>query len=72
MKTEKIKIYTEFIRLDAALKLGGIAETGGEAKLMVQNGEVFVNGEQCLMRGKKLRPNDYVETQDIRLEVESA
>ena len=57
---KKIKIDTEFIRLDSLLKLSGIAQTGGHAKILVQNGEVLVNGEICLMRGKKIRENDVV------------
>lgn len=58
---EIIKIETEFVRLDAFLKLSGTVDTGGQAKLAIQNGEVLVNGEPCLMRGKKLRPGDRVE-----------
>ena len=61
MQTETIKIETPFIRLDALLKFAGAAETGGEAKLLIQNGEVKVNGEVCTMRGKKLCPGDRVE-----------
>lgn len=57
---EKILIHTEFIKLDSLLKLAGLAETGGEAKLLIQNGQVEVNGEVCTMRGKKLRPGDSV------------
>ena len=51
----------DFIRLGDFLKLQGLCETGGMAKLAVQNGEVKVNGEVCLMRGKKLRDGDEVE-----------
>lgn len=58
---EKIEIYTDFIKLDSLLKLAGIAETGGDAKLMVQDGEVKLNGETCLMRGKKIFPGDKVK-----------
>ena len=50
---DKIGIHSEFIKLDAFLKLSGLAETGGEAKLMVADGEVLVNGEVCTQRGKK-------------------
>lgn len=57
---EKILIHTEFIKLDSLLKLAGLVETGGEAKLLIQNGHVEVNGEVCTMRGKKLRPGDSV------------
>ena len=55
---ESIEISTEFIRLDALLKLPGLVDTGGQAKFVIQNGEVSVNGETCTMRGKKLRSGD--------------
>ena len=55
-----IEIKTEFIKLDAFLKFAAVCGTGGEAKLMIENGEVFVNGEACTMRGKKLRPGDTI------------
>ena len=61
MKNEIITITTEFIRLDALLKLGGALDTGGQAKFVIQNGEVEVNGEVCTMRGKKMRDVDYAE-----------
>ncbi len=54
----KLVIYDPFIRLCDALKFAGIAETGGIAKLMILDGEVLVNGEVCLMKGKKLYPGD--------------
>lgn len=57
---DKILIHTEYIKLDSLLKLAGLAETGGEAKLLIQDGQVQVNGEVCAMRGKKLRPGDSV------------
>ena len=57
---EKILIHTEFIKLVSLLKLAGLVETGGEAKLLIQNGQVEVNGEVCTMRGKKLRAGDTV------------
>ncbi len=57
---EKITITTEFIKLDALLKFSGLADTGGEAKILIQNGEVTVNGEVCTMRGKKIRSGDTV------------
>ena len=58
---DKIEINTEFIKLDAFLKFSGMCETGGEAKLCIEDGLVKVNGEVCTMRGKKLRPGDTVE-----------
>ena len=60
----KISIQTEYIRLDAFLKLAAIVDTGGMAKQMIQAGNVCVNGEVCLMRGKKLREGDTVYTID--------
>lgn len=66
---DRIGIHSEFIKLDAFLKLSGLAETGGEAKLMVADGEVLVNGEVCTQRGKKLRPGDTVSFGGETLEV---
>ena len=61
MSEERIKINTEFIKLQDLLKFAGAVETGGEAKLLIQDGEVKVNGEPCIMRGKKLYPGDQAE-----------
>ena len=58
---EKIEITTEFIRLDAFLKFTAVVATGGEAKLLIQDGMVKVNGETCLQRTKKLHNGDVVE-----------
>ena len=58
MKT--ITITTEFIKLQDLLKFANLVETGGEAKELIQGGEVQVNGETCTMRGKKIRPGDAV------------
>ena len=69
MERNKIGISSDFIRLDAALKLSGAVETGGQAKAAVQNGEVCVNGELCLMRGKKLRSGDWFLFQGKEYEV---
>ena len=55
---EEIVINTEFIKLDSALKFANMAESGGEAKTMVQDGYVSVNGEVCTQRGRKLRDGD--------------
>ena len=51
----------DFIRLDSALKLASLVSTGGHAKIVIQSGEVKVNGEICEMRGKKMRPGDVAE-----------
>jgi len=56
----EIPIRTEFIRLDAFLKLANAVESGGQAKLDIQQGRVRVNGEVCPLRGKKLHPGDAV------------
>ena len=58
MESHEIKIKTEFIKLQDLLKFAGAVETGGDAKLIIQEGRVFVNGEACTMRGKKMRPGD--------------
>ncbi len=55
-----IRIKTEFIKLDSLLKLSQVAPTGGVAKIMIAEGMVLVNGEVCLMRGKKIRGGDMV------------
>lgn len=57
----EISIVTEFIKLDSLLKLAGLVYTGGEAKEVIQNGQVKYNGETCTQRGKKVRPGDTVE-----------
>lgn len=64
-----IKIDTEFIKLDSLLKLSGIAMTGGQAKIIIQNGDVKVNGEICTQRGKKIRPGDKVSAFSEIIEV---
>ena len=53
-----VSIETEFIKLQDAMKYANIVYSGGEAKSLIQEGEVLVNGEVCTMRGKKLRPGD--------------
>ena len=58
MEREEVKIHTEFIKLQDLLKFAGAVETGGDAKLIIQEGRVTVNGEVCTMRGKKMRPGD--------------
>ena len=56
----EIPVQSEFIRLDAFLKLANAVESGGQAKLDIQQGRVRVNGEVCPLRGKKLRQGDAV------------
>lgn len=57
---EKINVAPPFIKLEQFLKFANIAETGGMAKLMINDGIVTINGEVCTMRGKKLYNNDVV------------
>lgn len=60
----EIKIETDFIKLDSFLKLAAVVQTGGQAKMMIADGMVKVNGEVCTMRGKKLRKEDVIEIED--------
>lgn len=71
MKEIKIFIKEDFIKLDSALKLGNLVATGGHAKFVIQNGEVLVNGEVCLMRGKKLKIGDTAEFDGVKIIVEN-
>jgi len=64
---KNIYIKGEYIRLDSLLKFACIASTGGEAKCLILNGEVFVGGEPCMIRGKKIKPGDLVRQQGITL-----
>ena len=57
-KRVPVNITTENIRLDAALKLSNAVSTGGQAKWIIQDSLVKVNGEICISRGKKLLPGD--------------
>ncbi len=58
---QELVIKEEYIKLDSALKYSGVLGTGGQAKMVIQDGLVKVNGEVCLMRGKKLRRDDIFE-----------
>ncbi len=68
-KIETVVITTPFIKLDSFLKFAGAAETGGQAKELVQEGNVLVNGTPCTMRGKKLYPGDRVKVFDAEYTV---
>lgn len=74
MQTERIKITTEYIKLDQLLKFAGMADNGAMAKEMILDGIVLFNGEVCTMRGKKVRPKDVVtidfEDEEYQIEVE--
>ena len=69
---EKIAIETEYIKLDALLKYASLVGTGGEAKLVIAEGMVTVNGEVCTMRGKKIRAGDRVRFDRFELDVQQA
>lgn len=72
MEERPLPITTPFIKLDAALKFSGIAETGGHAKLLVEEGKIRVNGAPCGVRGKKLYPGDTFEYKNQRFTVTNA
>ena len=72
MTCEKITITTEFIKLDALLKLAGAAQTGGHAKIVIADNLVKVDGEVCIMRGKKLYPGAVVEFDGAQYEIVGA
>lgn len=65
----EIKIDSEFIRLDALLKLANAVMTGGHAKMVIQDGDVKVNNEVCTARGKKIRVGDKVQFDNVIYEV---
>ena len=56
-----LSIVTEYIKLQDAMKFANVVYSGGEAKTLIQEGQVKVNGEVCTMRGKKLYPGDKFE-----------
>ena len=72
MKKHEITITTEYIKLQDLLKFSTLTSTGGEAKILVQEGAVSINGEVCTQRGKKIRPGDEVQIADILLTVKYA
>lgn len=70
MEELTIKIEGEYIKLDSLLKLSGLVDSGGVAKELIQEGEVYVNAEPCTQRGRKIRVGDHVEIGDYLIEVE--
>ena len=66
---KELKITTDFIRLDSALKLADIVQSGGIAKMLILDGEVKVNSEVCLQRGKKLHKGDSFEFENTVFEI---
>lgn len=69
MKHSKFKLDGEYIKLESLLKCNGLVSTGGQAKVFIQNSEVYVNNEICLQRGKKLRKGDVVKMFDDEIEI---
>ncbi len=67
---EKVKITTEYIKLDDLLKFTGVAESGGQAKFFIKEGLVTVDGEVCLMRGKKCRSGNVIKFEDNEFVIE--
>lgn len=67
---EKIKIKDDYIKLGQALKLAGLVSSGIDAKFVVQDGQVKVNGEVDTRRGKKLVSGDTFEFDGTIVEVE--
>lgn len=65
-----LSISTEYIKLQDAMKYANLVFSGGEAKTLIQEGEVLVNGEVCTMRGKKLRDGDSFTFADQTFRVE--
>ena len=68
-KRVPVQITTENIRLDAALKLSNAVSTGGQAKWVIQDSLVKVNGEICITRGKKLFAGDNFEYERVIYEI---
>ena len=68
---QEIGIKDEYIKLGQALKLAGLVGSGVEAKILVQDGLVKVNGEVDMRRGRKLYPGDIFELEENQVRVMS-
>lgn len=68
---EEIFIKDDFIKLGQALKLAGLAGSGVDAKFMIEDGIVTVNGETELRRGRKVRPGDVIALEGTEVKVSS-
>ncbi len=68
---EIIHLREDFIKLGQALKAAGLAGSGVEAKLVIQDGRVRVNGQVEVQRGKKLVAGDVVEYAGQTIKIES-
>lgn len=67
---KKIKIESEFIKMDSLLKYADMVSSGGEAKSVILDGKVKFNGQVCTMRGKKVRSGDCLEFEGSVIEIE--
>lgn len=70
MEKIKVKIDTDYIKLDQLLKFLSLTSSGAEAKMIILDGEVKVNGEICFVRGKKIYTGDKIEVFSNLYEVE--
>lgn len=68
---KELFIKEDFIRLDSALKFAGALGTGGQAKMVIQDGLVKVNGDVCTQRGKKLRNGDKIEFEENKFVIKN-
>ena len=69
MKEFKLRENDEFIKLGQLIKAVNLVSSGVEAKIEILNGNVYVNSEVCLMRGKKIHPGDIVKFRDEEVKV---
>ena len=69
VNAQELVITTEFIKLQDAMKFANIVMSGGEAKTLIQEEQVLVNGEICTMRGKKLRDGDVFSFQNLSFKI---
>lgn len=69
MKKTEIKLRDDFIKLGQALKAAGIAQSGVDAKFMIQDGDIKVNGETELRRGRKLYDQDEITCGDFLIKI---
>lgn len=65
MEEERVSINTEYIKLGQLLKLASLVSQGSDAKLLIQNGCVSLNGQTVYERGKKVYPGDRVTVDDM-------
>ncbi len=66
---EEVKIKNEYIKLDQFLKFKGIVGTGGEAKILISEGKIKVNGEIEYSRGRKLKPLDIINYKNSKFKI---